>query len=391
MWQRRVSRLGLGMVLVCVTLFLHWKVHRGMMYPGGTSQQSLLYQQSIGSHHDNHHVSTIHSFFQNPELSTILSVDSVCAFGPGQGIEEDAGYKVLVEKVQWIHKDPPPPVKLFCAIYSYSSRRQQTLVQWMTWGQDCDGWTVFSNESWTLGGSIDLSHPGPESYSNMWQKVRSAWIYLYDHFFDDYDYFYLGGDDVYVLVANLKALLGSIPPSEGSTPRHIGQWLPSKSMIAGGPGYLLNRVSLQRLVIDGLPHCFVNTTASFEDRLVSQCLARLGIHGSQTDTRDEEGEQRFHDASPAMLYSFRAGVGKSYLAEMAATWERLPHPRFGASKVTVGRKVGLAAVAKFSVSFHNLYNPHYLARVHAILNGNICPADSPLGKGLRQHQDQRRQ
>ena len=35
-------------------------------------------------------------------------------------------------------------------------------------------------------------------------QVRSIWLYVYTHYFDDYDYFYIGGDDLYVIVENLR-------------------------------------------------------------------------------------------------------------------------------------------------------------------------------------------
>ena len=48
-------------------------------------------------------------------------------------------------------------------------------------------------------------HEGPESYFNMWQKIRSMWAYAYDNYRNDYDFFHIGGDDMYVVVDNLRA------------------------------------------------------------------------------------------------------------------------------------------------------------------------------------------
>lgn len=326
--------------------------------------------------------------FDNPHLAHILTPESVCAFGPGQGMEEDAGYKLLVEKIRTSRLVPPvshAPL-LFCGIYSYSGKRTQVQVQAATWGHQCDGWMVFSNETVPGWGIFNLSHVGPESYANMWQKVRSVWNYVYREYYHLFDYFYLGGDDVYVLVDNLRQLLAE--QMDSNIPQHLGQWLPGRDMVAGGPGYLLNKLALQRLILEGLPNCSPTTAASYEDRLISRCLASLQILGNRTDTRDERGEQRFHDASPAMLYTFRAGDGRgsSYLARMAMAWEDLPHPSsstIGSGRV--GPKYGLAAAATHSISFHNIHNPLYMARVHAILfPASGCPRESPLGRGLLQ-------
>lgn len=68
--------------------------------------------------------------------------------------------------------------------------------------------------------AIDIVHLGEESYGNMWQKVRSIWKYVYKHYttsekFDEkllqtnseFDYYLLGGDDLYVMVENLIGFL----------------------------------------------------------------------------------------------------------------------------------------------------------------------------------------
>ncbi len=38
---------------------------------------------------------------------------------------------------------------------------------------------------------------------------RSIWNYVYRHYSDQFDYFLLGGDDMFVLVENLLEYLGS--------------------------------------------------------------------------------------------------------------------------------------------------------------------------------------
>jgi hypothetical protein len=351
-----------------------------------------------------------------------LTADSICAFGPGQGIEEDSGYKLLTEKIRISEEDdnddddPDPvtnnnkttktPPRLFCGIYTYSGMRALARAQALSWGYKCDGFVAFSNETLPTLGHVELLHAGDEAYTNMWQKTRSIWAYIYTHYLDDYDYFHLGGDDMYVLVENLKRYLTQFKDDDddggGSRPRHIGQWLPDKNMVSGGPGYTLNREAVKRLVEDALPHCEPNKTVAYEDRILSKCLQGIGIFFNETDTRDKEtGEQQYHDATPSLLYSFRSSTARraSYQAKVATQWEALPHPsslhmnmldhananKIETTTVLVGPKHELQAAATYSVSFHNLYNPQYVARLHAIVHPRTCPSDSPLGIGLRQH------
>ena len=49
-----------------------------------------------------------------------------------------------------------------------------------------------------------IKHEGPEEYENMWQKSRAIWKYIYFHYRDDFDWFVLGGDDVFLIVENLR-------------------------------------------------------------------------------------------------------------------------------------------------------------------------------------------
>lgn len=49
-----------------------------------------------------------------------------------------------------------------------------------------------------------IKHEGPEEYANMWQKSRAIWKYVNFHYNDDFDWFVLGGDDLFVIVENLR-------------------------------------------------------------------------------------------------------------------------------------------------------------------------------------------
>ena len=38
----------------------------------------------------------------------------------------------------------------------------------------------------------------------MWQKSRAIWKYINFHYINDFDWFMLGGDDLFVIVENLR-------------------------------------------------------------------------------------------------------------------------------------------------------------------------------------------
>jgi hypothetical protein len=418
-----------------------------------------------------------------------LSAELVCGAGPGRGMEQDGGYKILVEKIRILAPDATPTTKitttktttttteasidetiprtataareqsrLLCLVYTYSPMRHLLKTQALVWGQHCDGFLAFSNETLPELGIYELpidqrqqQDYREESYNNMWQKSRGIWKHVHDNLLERFEYFYLSGDDVYLMVNNLRAYLReeleTIDASDPK-PRHFGSWLPSRSMVAGGPGYVLNRAALQ--LYAGTAETNIHTNAStntitntaavaaagsssvwstclahthrpYEDRYLSECLSReLGIFGNDTDTRDPStGEQRFHDTDPATLYLFRAAQhaqqkSSSYLSRMAKTWEDQPMPMFMSSggdntvtadtasatatttatatatattsrQMLVGPKHGLDAAAKHSISLHRIFTPTYMARIHVILHPATCPIDSPLGKGLKKH------
>jgi hypothetical protein len=389
----------------------------------------------------------------------VLTSDYICAFGPGRGMEQDAGYKLITEKIQVYdstnelratnqdksipkaaaattssivsnsqHNDDsathaPRPIRILCALYTYSGMRDLARTQALLWGHKCDGFIAFSNETIASLGMADLEHDGDESYDNMWQKTRSIWSYIYDHYLDDYDFFHLGGDDLYVIVENLRRFLTNInvaaqSDEDGgdgsdldiqSTPLYFGQWvsqpvildgssqkIPTNHtyMVSGGPGYTLNTAAVRKFVEESLTTCHATYRVSYEDRLMSKCLRELGIIGQ--DTRDQStGEQQYHDTTPTDLYvtspASSSGRRASYHARMSKYWQGLEHPQDSAQKENdsppttnpaVGPKYGLDAAATYSVSFHDLYTPNYVARIHALVYRDSCPSHTPLGRAL---------
>ena len=251
---------------------------------------------------------------------------------------------------------------------------------------------------------VDLLHEGEESYYNMWQKTRSIWAYMYDNYLDEYDYFHLGGDDLYLIVENLRRFLERVEDQNEDQPRYFGQWVPQpisadyqypipknhSYMVSGGPGYVINSAALKRFVENALPYCHVKDRVAYEDRLMSTCLRELGIIGG--DTRDIiAGEQQYHDTSPANVYLSRATKKKhaSFHSRISYYWQALPLPRQDASTRTVedvasGPKHELEAAAPHSISFHDLYTPIYASRIHTIIHRETCPGTTPLGKAMQQ-------
>ena len=139
--------------------------------------------------------------------------------------------------------------KLLCGIYTYDKNHPRIEAVVNAWGWKCDGFFAASTLTDPSIGAINLPHHGEEAYNNMWQKTRSIWAYIYDNYMNDYDYFWLGGDDYYLIVENLLKFLGTIDSSNGEA-RLIGHQIPKGGInfCGGGPDYVLNRMAVKRFV-----------------------------------------------------------------------------------------------------------------------------------------------
>jgi hypothetical protein len=154
-----------------------------------------------------------HNHHRPPPNSTICPVNGV-------GIEGKGGKQVLekIRKGVVAAKKELLKSKILCMIYTNEHGHDSLHAQFHTWARQCDGFIGASNLTDPSIGAIDLPHDGPESYGNMWQKIRSMWAYAHSNHYRDYDYFHIGGDDMYVVVENLRAYLdGPFQPLQKKT------------------------------------------------------------------------------------------------------------------------------------------------------------------------------
>jgi hypothetical protein len=191
----------------------------------------------------------------------------------------------------------PSRSRVLCMTYTMTANHHRVKSIVRTWAQQCDGYLAFSNETDTrlnilqllpqscTGGkpSADTCevHARPESYNEMWYKTQLIWTFVYSaqEIFNEFDYFLLGGDDLYVVVENLRDLLGSeevrnyIDVNERilfgtkethknilgqgakghgtRVPLYVGRLLHANAYVrfnSGGSGYVLNRAAVSILV-----------------------------------------------------------------------------------------------------------------------------------------------
>jgi hypothetical protein len=319
---------------------------------------------------------------------------TVCQEEPGQGFEGPHGYKVLREYVELDGPNPLPieqasidepwrytreghlqrhrtgpkpplrdgrtPPRILCGVYTHEGRHDKLADIADTWGWRCDGFYAASTKTDRAIGAVDLPHQGTEEYGNMWQKTRSMMAFMYDYYLEDFDYFLLCGDDTFVILENLRnylLLLESETDGRDAQPLFIGCAIShgGTHYNIGGPGYLLNKSALIRLVEQGLPYFFTNNTMSSEDGIMGRMMSVLHVH--MIDTSDAANRQRFFHDSLEELGSESHIWLEDYLM--------YDH----------GKRKGRDFISTQSVSFHKIASMH---RFRAILY-NSCPVGTVLG------------
>ena len=279
-----------------------------------------------------------------------------------------------------------PRAKILCMIYIVEKFHHRLPTIYQTWGKKCDGFVAASNISDQEFHTVNIPHEGPEEYDNMWQKVRSMWSYVYHNYYDEYDWFHIGGDDLYVLVENLRLYLeseeielaanggGAVtgttigihdnskhPASKHQIPLFLGcrfkllrdNLLHDTSQVfnAGGPGYTLNKAALKALIMT-FPKCRSHLKTSEEDVSVAECLRKeWGVY--PYDTKDDQGGERYMHKPPAFHLNH----------DPKKNW------RHWYSKVSINVKAGLDCCASNSVAFHEIRGDSMMRRIHAILYG----------------------
>lgn len=323
----------------------------------------------------------------HPELS-----EGICDLPPGKGIEGPAGIYAL-QKITTTANIPTKTTaalpKVLCIIYTHSNAHTKAaLAVAETYGQRCDGFMAASNKTNITIGAVNILHEGPEAYGNMGQKVRSIWKYTYDNYLEDYDWFHIGGDNMFVIAENLKfaAYQETERQQKNDAAIYMGgamQFVSPKKKVficGGGAGYTLNRQALTRMVRDEFqkPHCSPNAETSAEDVMIASCLQKN--IANCTNSFDDYEETRYHP--------FDAQYHASWKQWKPSNWHwrsLLKYYHINLSKELL--ESISATTASFHMTGHKAITTQFsdmgIRRYHAILYGK-CPDHVylPLNKSL---------
>lgn len=341
---------------------------------------------------------------KNPPEFEFPNLERACS-------RKDNHRKMLTEKVfvdleahEAAEKSGRKRDKIFCLVYTISTGHDRIPYIRETWGPKCDGFMVGSNKTDVSIGAVEIPHEGPEEYNNIWQKVRSMWAYIYDNYYDKYDWFHIGGDDLYLIVENLRLYLeseeikvaanGGVYLPDGTeteqTPLFLGRRFAYAGnmddvFVSGGSGYTLNKAALKALVVNGFPNYFPHAHTFSEDTMVARIFKKMGI--VPYDTKDEAGGERY---MPFMVSRSVCLVCPLTLYILVCScipllWSLQPGHHYNYrmpddinkdwyAKYSIDIKFGLDHCAARSVAFHYVKQDAQ-KRLHALLY-HLCPEDT---------------
>ena len=139
-----------------------------------------------------------------------------------------------------------------------------------------------------------IGHAEIEKYKKLPEKVLLSLLYLYEHYIDDYDWFYKADDDTYVIMENLRSFLRRHPANISFYYGYVAK-TPDRYYPSGGAGYVLSSQALrqfsEQILVkpDQRKSCL---TDEAEDINLAYCLARSGIF--VMNARDNQQLERFH-------------------------------------------------------------------------------------------------
>ncbi|CAB1119605.1 unnamed protein product [Ectocarpus sp. CCAP 1310/34] len=255
-------------------------------------------------------------FQEKIDATNFLSTQSAL---PGACGRNDDHKKLLAQVRVWEGAAKTAP-RIFCGISTrHQNHRTNVKVGRAikeTWASHCDGFVAFSDKTDQDLNTLKIKREGLEEDGNMWQKIRAIWKYINFHYKEDFDWFILGGDDLFLIAENLRKYLlsdevksaGGGINNGGTNPMYLGRRLrvfgeDHRMYNNGRASYVLNQASVGLLAshLDD-DDCQPHRKTPWEDLLVSMCLKKNGV--SAFDTRDTLGRERFHPFTPATHFGY---------------------------------------------------------------------------------------
>lgn len=186
-----------------------------------------------------------------------------------------------------------------------------------------------------------------EKYRKLPEKVLLCLLYIYENYGKDYDWFFKGDDDTYVIVENLRHFLRRQPSNYSFYYGYIATTT-DRLYTSGGAGYVLSQDALLQFGKKILSKPEERNSCrkdEAEDVNIAYCLARVGIFAM--NARDSQQRETFH---PMTFEQHFLGKFTKWIEKNAQ----------------FGQKKGEECCATYTISFHSL-SPEEMRMMHFLL------------------------
>lgn len=214
-------------------------------------------------------------------------------------------------------------IKILCFLHTMPKTHATRAVHVMeTWGRHCDK-LLFSSTTTDINlGAIGFNVTN--DHNHMWGKVKLMMQHIYNNYINEYDWFFKGDDDTFMIPENMRYLLSVYSRDD---PIYFGFKFNTsdhkRGYFSGGSGYVMSRKTVKMFIEkilrnreffkgpkDDNAGCHIETDARIEDVDITVCLDKYNVYAG--DSRDPLNRERFlvftpeahltHEVDPKFWY-----------------------------------------------------------------------------------------
>jgi glycoprotein-N-acetylgalactosamine 3-beta-galactosyltransferase len=186
-------------------------------------------------------------------------------------------------------------VRVLCIVHTMDKSRTRRDAVNATWVPRCNGHLFTMATKQSAPDILAFKNQSTETTNDLMLKTVTEIKYVYEHYLNDFDWFFKADDDTYVVMENLRYLLSHY---DASKPAYIGflfKLFVEQGYMSGGAGFVLSRAGLRDLVEKGLPHpnCTTDGPNNKDDDVeIGKCIQLAGI--PVYSSLDKFGRETFH-------------------------------------------------------------------------------------------------
>ncbi|XP_053960121.1 glycoprotein-N-acetylgalactosamine 3-beta-galactosyltransferase 1-like [Anastrepha ludens] len=195
------------------------------------------------------------------------------------------GYMVALQEVaieaDTLQQQLSKEVRVLCMVLTspeqHASHAQHVKA---TWGKRCTRMIFISSEVDEELDAVAVVAREADTYDELWNKTREGFRYVYERYYDEYDWFVKADDDTYMVMENLRYMLYAYYPQ---TPIYFGYQLVRYGVpyMSGGAAYVLSKEALRRFMTTAFYNTSICPRAQkfgIEDFYMGVCLQNVGVH-----------------------------------------------------------------------------------------------------------------